>query len=255
MVARTSRCYADRDMERFQEQYRPPEANGSRVEENDTTVLDAFFRAALRHQRSNRLPENDAMHEKDAERRYHEVMEDYEVPSEEIDTYNREHPGEEKEDYKSANTGWKVHLNVAPDAVRTVSEYLRSKGYVHKYLSGGEAEDGKVFTIYIGSFALTRKLSEEMGKDLAAYLSRPADGEPEIELAPGVIGRFTVGDNAKFHRYGSCGFSLLMDDMRRGARIKERDEQRAFFRQAEARAFRALREAYGMYFFPSSSTH
>ena len=54
---------------------------------------------------------------------------------------------EKKWDFeKDPNIGWKLHLNVSPKHVVHVSQYLKAQGYNHKFLSGGDPENGKIFT-------------------------------------------------------------------------------------------------------------
>jgi len=112
------------------------------------------------------------------------------------------------------NLGWKFHLNVLPEHVRSVAEYLIKNDYEHKYFMGGSLTDGKVFTIYIGSYALAKKLALQLSQDLHQWLAMPKDIN-EIEFAPGVIGRFVVGESGvlnaedKENQYGKYGVSYL----------------------------------------------
>lgn len=97
--------------------------------------------------------------------------------------------------------GHKIHLNVTPENVIAVSEYLKQNKFRHKYLFGGDINDGKIFTIYIGSFDLARKLSLELSQALKGLLAKPAAVE-EIEYAPNIVGRFDAGKTPNFLQYG-----------------------------------------------------
>ncbi|MBI2140469.1 hypothetical protein HYU14_06085 [Candidatus Woesearchaeota archaeon] len=123
------------------------------------------------------------------------------------------HPKSNKKTDIGAATGWKFHLNVTPKNVKEVSGYLTSKEYYHKFLSGGEIEDGKIFTVYIGSRDKAEEEAQNLSKDLAQYLSMPVE-HGEIEFAPGVVGRFDAS-NARmtFHQYGGFGLVWLLEDL------------------------------------------
>lgn len=95
----------------------------------------------------------------------------------------------EKIDVDNCNIGHKIHLNVAPDCVHAVSEYLKDNKYHHKYLSGGDVSDGKIFTVYLGSHNNAYKWAKVISNDLDGKLLRPLD-KSEIEYAPNVCGRF-----------------------------------------------------------------
>jgi hypothetical protein len=91
--------------------------------------------------------------------------------------------GTNKKDFEEANIGWKIHLNVCPENTKAVSEYLISQEYYHKYFGGGEIEDGKIFTVYIGSYLLTEKLAREIYHDIYWILARSRI-PGELEFAP-----------------------------------------------------------------------
>lgn len=103
-------------------------------------------------------------------------------------------------DMQKGGVGHKIHLNVSPENIKTISEYLIRKGYCHKFLNGGEILNGKIFTVYIGSHDLTNALAQTLSMDLQDYLSRPIAKE-EVEYAPNIIGRFTGGRD-EFQQYG-----------------------------------------------------
>ncbi len=151
------------------------------------------------------------------------------------------------------NIGWKIHLNVLPRYVKIVSEYLKQNGYAHKYLSGGEQDVGKVFTVYIGSHELIQKLSKEISKDLIQYLSKPVAQNGDIEFAPGVVARFVAG-RGEYNHYGQLGFPLLNSDWTTIANMRfmkktDEEEIKQFEEEANARAFETLRKKFGRYFY------
>ena len=145
-----------------------------------------------------------------------------------------------------ADSGWKVHLNVAPEHVAAVSEYLKAHFYNHKYLQGGEPGDGKVFTVYFGAKSMMDKWAQKLGRDLESQLSAPG-AHDETEVARGVVARFTVDEKEprggnEFSRYGAYGLSFLRDS--KPLYEASRDEQIADAR----RTYTRLDELYGTYF-------
>ncbi len=106
-------------------------------------------------------------------------------------------------DEKNANLGWKIHLNVSAENSKKVSDYLIKNGYFHKFLGGGEADDGKIFTIYFGTPQITEKFSKIISEDLEDLLSKP-EAKDEAEFAKGIVGRFGTYDK---DGYNSLGFA------------------------------------------------
>jgi len=98
---------------------------------------------------------------------------------------------------KSLRAHHKLHLNVLPEHVIEVSNYLITNGIEHKYFSGGELGNGKVFTIYCGSLTMAAKIAGMIARDLNGNLCRPS-ADSEIEYAPNVSGRFHVS----YHDFG-----------------------------------------------------
>lgn len=222
-------------------------------EQNVDQLLDREFRPKSLHPLSSQLPEC-VMDLKDFPR-YVTVLQEYEILVRDLEEYNRLYPSERKSAFKSLdiNIGWKFHLNVAPENVKTVSEYLLKNGYLHKFLSGGEVEDGKIFTIYIGSFALAKQLASLLSRDLEVLLARPHN-HTEIEFASGIVGRFT-GDRKKYRQYGSSGIAWLDEDGKLGLQLTRPDlslEKKEEIRKIlERKAIKALIEDYGDYFYPT----
>nr|CAX68910.1 Hypothetical protein JG1_0240 [uncultured bacterium] len=121
-----------------------------------------------------------------------------------------------KYDARADGVRWKLHLNVAPENVTQVSDYLNKNGFTHKYLSGdpdGEIVNGKMFTVFVGSYALAKRLASQISSDLRPYLARPVNNA-EIELAPGVVARFDgyLDPQNRFEQYGSLGVNYLSAD-------------------------------------------
>ncbi|MBF0595732.1 MAG: hypothetical protein HQL22_12310, partial [Candidatus Omnitrophica bacterium] len=108
--------------------------------------------------------------------------------------------------------GVKFHLNVKKEYLWNVAKYLMENNYHHKMFSGGEVQDGKVFTIYVGDFDLALELGKKLGADLKEFLYYPAE-EEEIEFGVGVVGRFAVNENVmvdmEFQKYGGLGITYL----------------------------------------------
>jgi hypothetical protein len=144
------------------------------------------------------------------------------------------------------DTGWKIHLNVVPENVKAVSEYLKQNHYNHKFLSGGEPDDGKVFTIYFGAKSVMDQWVHQLSSDLGEKLALPGAYD-EVEVARGVVARFTVDDRetrggGEFRPYGAYGLSFLRDTKMPWK--VSRDE-----RIADAkRTYERLKDLYGSYF-------
>lgn len=126
-----------------------------------------------------------------------------------------------KYDFSNKDVGWKFHLNVLPEHAPLVSKYLKESNFYHKYLFGGEPNDGKIFTLYIGSKKLADQLAQELNRDIGQYLAYPKSLE-EIEFSRGVVGRFCAIREKnygkgydKYVQYGTCGTSCLRTNLLR----------------------------------------
>ncbi len=98
--------------------------------------------------------------------------------------------------------GYKFHLNVKPENVQEVSVLLKNHDYEHKYLSGGEAEDGKIFTVLGGSKEQTERIIREIADSPVAQLLEPpviALRQGEVLYAPNISGRF-ISHRDEFNR-------------------------------------------------------
>lgn len=132
------------------------------------------------------------------------------------------------------NIGYKFHLNVSPEDVQMVSKFLIENDYEHKYLSGGELEDGKVFTVYTGSKEQTERIAQEVSNGIGSLLQTP-NATGEVPFAPNIVGRF-VGRGDEFQQYGRNGVSYL-------SVADWKDPETAF-----SSADKVLRERYGKYY-------
>lgn len=159
------------------------------------------------------------------------------------------HPIDESKCDMKNQVGHKVHLNVAPEDVLEVSGYLISHGYCHKYLSGGEILDGKVFTVYFGSKDLAVRLSQELSTDLEPFLKRPITAE-EVEYAPNVVGRF-VGSMKDFMQYGLGlrGISVARNWADHLSPWQDPEEKKKVLPLAFTDSFNKLADEYGEYFY------
>lgn len=244
----------------MEEWYKQPYFKNQENEPNVQSILDVNFREKTKHLLSSTMEENPYRHLKN-NTEYEKLLKPYQIQWEEIKEYNKKNPLKIKSDFidpGNSDIGWKIHLNTEPKFVETISKHLKQNGYVHKYLSGGEVEDGKIFTVYTGSQELTQKLAQEISNILQFYLSKPID-KTEIELSKGIIARFRgpkYGSDS-FHQYGTSGFSWLNEDMEKyinftlyNKQDKDYEEKKSeFVRKGETNAFLKLRELYKDYFY------
>jgi hypothetical protein len=184
-----------------------------------------------------------------------------------------DYPPGDKQDFadpNNPNLGWKIHLNIDSTNTAEVIRYLRKNRYEYKFFSGGAISDGKVFTLYVGSFKKVKELSQFISNDLKDKLCRPrAIGD--IEFAPGVVARFTPAeydgelrkkkaDIFSKNFYFSGMHTLRADDdelwdiigkynynFKDPGLVAEMEAKRPAM---ELRAYMKLREMYGDYFYP-----
>ena len=102
---------------------------------------------------------------------------------------------------KREGRGWKLHLTVNPENIAAATESLRNLGVLFKHESGGTHEEGKDFTIYIGSKAKAARIAGEISKGMADLLAEPQGDvlKDDTPMASRVMGRFDVGD--PYHQY------------------------------------------------------
>ncbi len=233
------------------------------TDESINQIIEKEFREKTAHPLSQELPENPYELTDPLGAEYGKILEQYYMNprdakwSEVIEDVT---PKTDYLDEDNASIGWKFHLNVTQENVVAVSKYMKKHGYDHKYLYGGEPEDGKIFTVYIGSFAAAERLSKVLSDELKDHLARPSiRNRSEIEFAPGIVGRFS-GIQRIFNQYGTSGFTLLQKDSTHLSRIRrwqkgstKPEEYERLKQQAEIRAFKKLQEDYGEYFFPDKT--
>ncbi len=147
-------------------------------------------------------------------------------------------------DEKNIAVGHKLHLNVAIKDVQKVSDYLTDNNICHKCMNGGDIEDGKIFTIFVGSKNMADKIAKQISLDIGALLCKPI-AKDEIEYAENVSGRF-VGSKKRFSQYGHGlrGIPMLVTDGESiilGGKVDLND--------GFDRAYEALANTYGKYFY------
>lgn len=117
-----------------------------------------------------------------------------------------DHGNGEWDDFREEwpKVGWKFHLNVSPRNVHRAATFLKTMGANHKYLSGGEPDVGKVFTVYTGSKQMTEKAVKKISDNIGNILEEPEDLNlsGEALFAPRIVGRFE-GEGDRFLRKAS----------------------------------------------------
>ena len=108
---------------------------------------------------------------------------------------------------KWPDEGWKFHLNVAPEKVVKVATFLKDGNFKHKFLSGGEIEDGKIFTVYTGSKIMTEKAVVEIVDNVGNLLEEPRT-DNEVKFSKRIVGRFE-GDVNSFNRKAAGGGVMM----------------------------------------------
>lgn len=110
----------------------------------------------------------------------------------------------------SPDIWWKFHLNIRPEHVMIIDRYLKNSGFKYKFLSWGDIDQWKIFTIYIGSYSLMKRLAIVLNRDIWKYLCRPQSTCNDIEFAPWVVWRFSYKGGSKewFNREDKYGFPM-----------------------------------------------
>lgn len=125
-----------------------------------------------------------------------------------LEEYSNHGDGSWEERLKqSPRAGWKFHLNVKPENVINVSEFLKNSNFHHKYLSGGEIDSGKIFTVYTGSKQITEKSVKEIWDNIGKLLEKPK-AQGEAAFAPNIVGRFEGDDNYFRNKRCKNGISI-----------------------------------------------
>lgn len=108
--------------------------------------------------------------------------------------------------YNNINVGWKIHLNVLPQNVLEISDFLIQNGFHHKYFVGGDLKYGKVFTVYFGSWSKMLEQTNFISSSIGHLLVKPK-AEEEIEIDIGITARFTVLRNRSKNILGRTVYS------------------------------------------------
>ncbi len=220
-----------------------------RWEKGEALTLDDFYNNTESHLKSASLPDNPSTASTEGE--YTDALTPYEYIGEVV---NGVVSDKDKAKYNFAfgniNEGWKIHLNVTPENVLDVSEYLKQNGYVHKYLTGGLGYDGKAFTIYFGAKSIMDKWVPQLSNDLSTQLCKPSVID-EIEIGSGVVGRFTAIEGttstSEYLQYGEYGMSARKDFIREKGGWKNIKTRKAK-REVAQDAYTKLSQKYGSYF-------
>ena len=224
--------------------------SGALVWESSDKVTSISDLVAGSEQESG-LPENTETNES----KYAEALEPYQHISNAI-KYSNENPDDAKCNFAfgDTNTGWKSHLNVTPENVQVVSNFLRENNFAHKYLTGGNGTEGKAFTVYFGARSMMDKWASYISDNLSTNLSAPA-AEDESTVAPGVVSRFTAMDKissgdafAQYGKHGMCARKEFILDLakQRGGMDKIHSVEDSLVIAQDS--YDSLTERYGSYF-------
>ncbi|MEK7564450.1 MAG: hypothetical protein AAB510_02690 [Patescibacteria group bacterium] len=236
----------------------------SRWEKGVPVTVEDLIRKTDNHLESVGLPENKKVSEaaqstdalREVEKVYVDALPEYEHIKEAF-RFAMENKKEAKCNFllNNTNAGWKAHLNISPENVVQVANYLKNNEYAHKYLTGGEGGGGKAFTVYFGSKGMMDKWSEKLGNDLRNVLCKPAVTE-EAEVAPGVVARFTsMGPDGKsvddpqdaFLQYGMYGLSARREFVKNAGGWKNISTPEEKLKLA-LDSYKHLSRLYGSYF-------
>jgi hypothetical protein len=161
-------------------------------------------------------------------------------------------------DYNRIGVGWKIHLTVQPKSQKFVYEWLRKNcKYIWKYLHGGE--EGKTFTIYVGSWDDTEEFARVLMKSIGDKIDKPRGDivEHDLEVYQKVWARFdaTRCHQYRFHQYGSYGLPYLLDDHMQltvmlisGRKAEYEKNKKQIKSRFLRRAYTILNQIYGTYF-------
>lgn len=154
-------------------------------------------------------------------------------------------------DYARIGGGWKIHLHVKPKNHKFVYYWLlQNCRYGWKYFSGGE--EGKEFTIYVGSWDETEEFARILMHVLGSKIESPIGDilKDDLKVHEKVWARFNAPSRVTFHQYGSHGLPYLNFDMERY--IFERDQilkaENAYKAQFLGRSYNLLNQGFGVYF-------
>ncbi len=188
-------------------------------------------------------PTNPLLNRPDAQRQYERTLRGYR--SDEADRRWSRYAVPD-----NADIGHKLHLNALPRDVHLIAATLQELGLPHKYLSGGDARQGKIFTLYPGAYGHAQRMAGFLSERLDGLLCRPACFS-EAEYAPNVSGRFTER-GLRFHKDGEQvlrGLPLLFTDLETLEDPSGFVPSATWKTAAFERSFRILADTYGPYFY------
>ncbi len=123
------------------------------------------------------------------------------------------------------NQGYKFHLYVKPENVVRVATFLKQGDYHHKYLSGADIEDGKIFTVYTGSKQQTEQIIRAVAaSEVAAFFEEPImtiDKFGQVPFAPNIMGRFVGDKNNYVPKVPVLGLSVLRTAFQQSLSVDE----------------------------------
>lgn len=126
------------------------------------------------------------------------------------------------------NAGWKLHLGVDPEDREAVNQYLSKTGLSFKQ-GFNAGQEGKDFTIYVGSKNAAVKAAQDIHSNIGDKIN-PPKGEvlnDDTKLAGNVMGRFDAAGDNDFHQYGKNGIPLLNSDVQNRMYGGDFNEQQA----------------------------
>jgi GNAT superfamily N-acetyltransferase len=128
-------------------------------------------------------------------------------------------------------SGWKLHLTVAPENIDVAREKLRELGITFKHEAGGTHEDGKDFTVYLGSKDKADSVANQINDTLGDLLADPQGDVlgDDMPMVGKVMGRFDAERGSEFHQYGTQGIPALLEDVKNnfGKKLKDLDYTKA----------------------------
>lgn len=171
----------------------------------------------------------------------------------------KEFAGKDKT-YSKAGGGWKIHLHVRPRNHKFVYYWLSEHcEFGWKYLHGGE--EGKEFTVYVGSWDATEQFATFLMHHLGNHIENPIGDvlRTDLRVYEKIWARFDAprsffievqGHKFTFHQYGSHGLPYLNVDMEKY--IHSRDQvlksENKYIAQFLQRSYGDLNQGFGVYF-------
>lgn len=148
--------------------------------------------------------------------------------------------------------GWKIHLNVSPENALKVIKFLIENDLEHKYLSGADLNDGKIFTVYLGPKSNLLTWATTLNKELGSMLL-PVKSQSDIPILNNITGRF-VGEKSIYNTKSSLrGITLLEEWKSMLDQVNDKQElQKRGFEATDADLLRRYGKYYGGNDFPQT---